>query len=35
MKDSSVDRVKGVAHEIKGAAKEKVGQATGDPQGML
>jgi uncharacterized protein YjbJ (UPF0337 family) len=24
------DRVKGTAHQVKGAVKEKIGQATGD-----
>ena len=31
MKDSTKDKVKGAAHELKGKVKEKVGQATDDP----
>jgi uncharacterized protein YjbJ (UPF0337 family) len=31
MKPSTEDRVKGKAHEIKGAVKEHVGRATNDP----
>ena len=32
MKDSLKDQVEGKAHELKGAVKEKVGQATNNPQ---
>jgi uncharacterized protein YjbJ (UPF0337 family) len=31
MKDSIQDKVKGTAHELKGAVKEKIGRATNDP----
>lgn len=31
MSDSLKDKVEGKAHEVKGAIKEKVGQATNDP----
>jgi uncharacterized protein YjbJ (UPF0337 family) len=31
MKDSTKDEVKGKAHEIKGAVKEKLGKATNNP----
>lgn len=31
MKTSTKNRVKGKAHEIKGAAKEKLGRATNNP----
>jgi uncharacterized protein YjbJ (UPF0337 family) len=31
MKDSTKDKVKGAAHELKGAVKEKVGKAVGKP----
>lgn len=31
MKDSTKDKVKGAAHELKGAVKEKIGKATGNP----
>ena len=31
MADSVKDKVAGAAHEVKGAVKEKVGQATNDP----
>ena len=31
MKDSTKDKVEGAAHELKGKIKEKVGQATDDP----
>jgi uncharacterized protein YjbJ (UPF0337 family) len=31
MKDSTEDKVKGTAHELKGAVKEKIGRATNDP----
>lgn len=32
MKDSLKDQVAGKVHEVKGAVKEKVGQATNNPQ---
>jgi uncharacterized protein YjbJ (UPF0337 family) len=32
MKDSTKDKIQGAAHEVKGAVKEKVGRATGDPR---
>ena len=31
MKESTKDQVQGKFHEVKGAIKEKFGQATGDP----
>ncbi len=31
MKDSTKDKAKGTAHELKGAVKEKVGRATKNP----
>ena len=31
MNDSTKDQVKGKMHEVKGKIKEKVGQATGNP----
>jgi uncharacterized protein YjbJ (UPF0337 family) len=31
MKQSTKDKVKGTFHEVKGKAKEKVGQATNNP----
>jgi len=31
MKDSTKDKVKGAVHELKGKVKERVGQATNDP----
>jgi uncharacterized protein YjbJ (UPF0337 family) len=31
MKDSTKDTIKGTAHELKGAIKEKIGQATNNP----
>ena len=31
MKPSTTDQIKGVLHEVKGAAKEKVGQVVSDP----
>jgi uncharacterized protein YjbJ (UPF0337 family) len=31
MKDSTKDKVKGTAHEAKGAVKEKLGHATNNP----
>jgi uncharacterized protein YjbJ (UPF0337 family) len=31
MKDSTKDKVEGKMHEVKGAAKEKIGHATNDP----
>jgi len=31
MKDSTKDKVEGAAHELKGKVKEKLGQATDDP----
>jgi uncharacterized protein YjbJ (UPF0337 family) len=31
MKDSTKDKVSGTAHEVKGAVKEKIGRATGNP----
>ena len=31
MKDSTKDKIKGTAHELKGAIKEKIGQATNNP----
>ncbi len=31
MKDSTKDELTGKAHELKGAVKEKVGQATNNP----
>jgi len=31
MKDSTKDKVQGGAHELKGAVKEKVGEATNNP----
>ena len=31
MKPSTEDQAKGKMHEVKGAIKEKIGQATGDP----
>ena len=31
MKDSTKDKVQGKAHEIKGAAKKKLGRATNNP----
>jgi uncharacterized protein YjbJ (UPF0337 family) len=31
MKDSTKDQVKGKAHEVKGAVKEKLGRATNNP----
>jgi uncharacterized protein YjbJ (UPF0337 family) len=32
MKPSTVDQVKGAAHELKGAVKEKAGQVTNNPE---
>jgi uncharacterized protein YjbJ (UPF0337 family) len=32
MKSSTKDKVQGKAHEIKGAAKQKVGHATDNPK---
>jgi uncharacterized protein YjbJ (UPF0337 family) len=32
MKDSTKDKVQGAVHELKGAVKEKVGQAINNPQ---
>jgi uncharacterized protein YjbJ (UPF0337 family) len=32
MKDSTKDEIKGTAHELKGAIKEKIGQATNNPE---
>jgi uncharacterized protein YjbJ (UPF0337 family) len=32
MKDSTKDKIKGKAHEVKGAVKEKVGHATNNPK---
>lgn len=32
MKDSTKDKVEGAAHEFKGAVKEKLGQATNNPE---
>jgi uncharacterized protein YjbJ (UPF0337 family) len=32
MKRSTTDRIKGNVHEVKGKAKEKVGQITNDPK---
>jgi len=31
MKDSTKDKIKGTAHELKGAIKEKIGHATNSP----
>jgi len=31
MKPSTTDQIKGKLHEVKGAAKEKAGQVTNDP----
>ena len=31
MKESTTDQIKGKAHEVKGAVKEKIGNATNDP----
>ncbi|HEX3742607.1 MAG TPA: CsbD family protein [Bryobacteraceae bacterium] len=31
MKDSTKDKVKGTAHQVKGTVKEKVGKAVGNP----
>jgi uncharacterized protein YjbJ (UPF0337 family) len=31
MKDSTKDKIEGTAHELKGALKEKLGQATNNP----
>jgi uncharacterized protein YjbJ (UPF0337 family) len=31
MKDSAKDKIEGTAHELKGSLKEKLGQATGNP----
>jgi uncharacterized protein YjbJ (UPF0337 family) len=31
MKDSTKDKIKGTAHELKGALKEKIGHATNNP----
>jgi len=31
MKDSTEDKLKGKAHEVKGAVKEKIGQGTNNP----
>ena len=31
MKDSTKDKIEGAAHELKGAVKEKVGKAVGNP----
>ena len=31
MKNSTTDQVQGTLHELKGAAKEKVGQVTNNP----
>jgi uncharacterized protein YjbJ (UPF0337 family) len=30
MKDSTKDKIGGAAHQVKGAVKEKIGQATGN-----
>jgi uncharacterized protein YjbJ (UPF0337 family) len=32
MKDSTKDEIKGTAHELKGAIKEKIGHATNNPE---
>lgn len=32
MSDSMKDKAEGAMHEVKGAVKEKVGQATNDPE---
>ena len=32
MKQSTKDKVEGKVHEVKGAAKEKIGHATNNPQ---
>ena len=34
MKDSTKDKLQGAAHELKGKAKEKVGQLTKNPRLM-
>jgi len=31
MKDSTKDQLQGTVHEVKGAAKEKAGHVTGNP----
>ena len=31
MKDSTEDKLKGAAHQLKGAVKEKVGKVVGNP----
>ena len=31
MKDSTKDQAQGKGHEVKGAVKEKIGRAIGDP----
>jgi uncharacterized protein YjbJ (UPF0337 family) len=31
MADSTKDKIEGAAHDVKGTIKEKVGQATNDP----
>ena len=31
MADSTKDKVEGVAHDVKGTVKEKIGQATNNP----
>jgi len=31
MKQSTTDQIKGKAHEVKGAVKEKIGKATNSP----
>jgi uncharacterized protein YjbJ (UPF0337 family) len=31
MKNSTKDKVQGAVHQVKGAAKEKAGKATGNP----
>lgn len=31
MKDSAKDKIQGSAHELKGAVKEKIGQAINNP----
>ena len=31
MKDSAKDKIEGTAHELKGALKEKLGEATNNP----
>ncbi len=31
MKDSTKDKVEGAAHELKGTVKEKIGEATNNP----